>query len=48
MKRIDTLIHRTQWEEARAILETLSVPVTLREVRTFGRTPPRRATRPRR
>ena len=42
MKRIDALIHASQWEEARAVLETLAVPVTLREVKTFGRTPPRR------
>ena len=42
MKRIDTLIHTQQWEEVRTVLETLGVPVTLREVKTFGRTPPRR------
>ena len=42
MKRIDTLIHTPQWEEVRTVLETLGVPVTLREVKTFGRTPPRR------
>lgn len=42
MKRIDTLIHPLFWDEARAVLETLGVRVTLREVRTFGRNPPRR------
>ncbi len=42
MKRIDALIHASQWEEARTVLEALAVPVTLREVKTFGRTPPRR------
>jgi nitrogen regulatory protein P-II 1 len=42
MKRIDTLIHPPLWDEARAVLETLGAGVTLREVRTFGRTPPKR------
>jgi nitrogen regulatory protein PII len=42
MKRIDTLIHPTLWDEAHAVLETLGARVTLREVRTFGRTPPKR------
>ncbi len=42
MKRIDALIHASQWEEARTILEALALRVTLREVKTFGRTPPRR------
>ncbi len=42
MKRIDTLIHPLFWDEARSVLETLGVRVTLREVRTFGRNPPRR------
>jgi nitrogen regulatory protein PII len=42
MKRIDTLIHPPLWDEARAVLETLDARVTLREVRTFGRTPPKR------
>ncbi|MEO6599616.1 MAG: P-II family nitrogen regulator [Polyangiaceae bacterium] len=42
MKRIDTLIHPARWEEARALFETLAVPVMLREVKTYGRTPPRR------
>ncbi len=42
MKRIDTLIHPALWEQTRALFEALAVPVTLREVKTFGRTPPRR------
>jgi nitrogen regulatory protein PII len=42
MKRIDTLIHPPLWDEARSVLETLGARVTLREVRTFGRTPPKR------
>ena len=42
MKKIETLIHPLLWDEARSVLETLGVRVTLREVRTFGRTPPRR------
>lgn len=42
MKRIDILIHPAHWEQARALFETLAVPVTLREVKTYGRTAPRR------
>jgi nitrogen regulatory protein P-II 1 len=42
MKRIETLIHPPLWDDARAVLETLGARVTLREVRTFGRTPPKR------
>ena len=42
MKRIDTLIHPTLWDDAHAVLETLGARVTLREVKTFGRTPPKR------
>jgi nitrogen regulatory protein PII len=42
MKRIDTLIHPPLWDEARGVLQTLGARVTLREVRTFGRTPPKR------
>ncbi|HEX3775824.1 MAG TPA: P-II family nitrogen regulator [Polyangiaceae bacterium] len=42
MKRIDLLIHPAQWEEARSVLEGLAARVTLREVRSFGRTPPKR------
>jgi nitrogen regulatory protein PII len=42
MKRIDTLIHPLLWDDARSVLQTLGARVTLREVRTFGRTPPKR------
>jgi nitrogen regulatory protein PII len=42
MKKIDTLIHPLLWDDARAVLQTLGARVTLREVRTFGRTPPKR------
>jgi nitrogen regulatory protein PII len=42
MKKIDTIIHRQAWDQIRAALETLHVSATLREVKTFGRTPPKR------
>ncbi|HWZ93181.1 MAG TPA: P-II family nitrogen regulator [Polyangiaceae bacterium] len=42
MKRIDTLIQPALWDEAHAALETLGARVTVREVRTFGRVPPKR------
>jgi nitrogen regulatory protein PII len=42
MKKIDTIIHRQAWDQIRAVLETLHVSATLREVKTFGRTPPKR------
>jgi nitrogen regulatory protein PII len=42
MKRIETLIHPLLWDEARAVLANLGVRVTLREVRTFGHSPPKR------
>jgi nitrogen regulatory protein PII len=42
MKKIDTLIHPALWDEARAALETLGARITLREVKSFGRTPPKR------
>ena len=42
MKRIDTLILPALWDEAHAVLETLGARVTVREVRTFGRVPPKR------
>jgi nitrogen regulatory protein PII len=42
MKKIDTLIHPQAWDQTRAALETLHVPATLREVKTFGRTAPKR------
>jgi nitrogen regulatory protein PII len=42
MKKIEALIHPAQWDDLRPVLESLAVPVTLREVKTFGRTPLRR------
>ena len=42
MKKIDALIQPALWEEAHAALATLGVRVTVREVRTFGRVPPKR------
>jgi nitrogen regulatory protein PII len=42
MKRIETLIHPNLWDDARAVLETLGASVTLREVKTFGRSLPKR------
>ena len=42
MKKIETVIHPHLWPQARAAFETLGVRATLREVQTFGRTPPRR------
>ena len=42
MKKISALIRPSQWDEARAALETLGVAATLREVRTFGHLPARR------
>jgi nitrogen regulatory protein P-II 1 len=42
MKKIDTIIHPQAWDQTRAALETLNVSATLREVKTFGRTPPKR------
>jgi len=42
MKKIDTIIHPQNWERTRAALGTLHVTATLREVKTFGRTPPKR------
>jgi nitrogen regulatory protein PII len=42
MKKIDTIIHPQAWDQTRAALETLHVPATLREVKTFGRTAPKR------
>src|SRR4051794_31724942 len=42
MKRIDTVIKPSLWQETRAIFEALGVRATLREVQTFGRVPPRR------
>ena len=42
MKKINALIRPSQWDEARAALETLGVAASLREVRTFGHFPARR------
>lgn len=42
MKKIETIIHSQAWDQTRAALETLNVPATLREVKTFGRTAPKR------
>ena len=42
MKRIDTLIHPALWEQACPLFEALNVPVTVREVKTIGRSAPRR------
>lgn len=42
MKKIETIIAPSHWEEARAQLEALGVIATLRDVRTFGRSPARR------
>ncbi|MEO7037194.1 MAG: P-II family nitrogen regulator [Polyangiaceae bacterium] len=42
MKKIETVIQPHLWPDARAAFETLGVSATLREVQTFGRTPPRR------
>jgi nitrogen regulatory protein PII len=41
MKKLETVIHPQQWDEAQAVLRTLNVAATLRQVQTFGRTPPR-------
>jgi len=41
MKKVETVIHPQQWEETQAVLRTLSVASVLRQVHTFGRTPPR-------
>ena len=42
MKKIDAIINPRNWEQTRAVLDTLHVSATLREVKTFGRVPPRR------
>jgi len=42
MKRVDAVIQPVAWEQTREVLERLHVSATLREVKTFGRTPPRR------
>ncbi len=42
MKKIDTLIQPSSWDEARAAFESLGIRATLREVRTFGHFTPKR------
>ena len=42
MKKIETIICPQNWDSMRAELRTLGVSATLREVRVFGRTPPKR------
>jgi len=42
MKKIETFISPVSWEPMHAALAKLGVSGTLRQVKTFGRTPPRR------
>ena len=42
MKKIETFIHPVYWNQTHAALDKLGVAGTLRQVKTFGRTPPRR------
>jgi len=42
MKRIDALVRPGAWEQTRDVLETLHLAATFREVKTFGRSSPRR------
>ena len=42
MKRIETFIQPIHWNDMHASLAKLGVSGTLRQVKTFGRTPPRR------
>lgn len=42
MKKIETFIQPVYWDQTHAALEELGVAGTLRQVKTFGRTPPRR------
>jgi len=42
MKKIEAIIHPQNWEKTRDALETMHLSATLREVKTFGRTPARR------
>ncbi|HET7541255.1 MAG TPA: P-II family nitrogen regulator [Polyangiaceae bacterium] len=42
MKKIETLIQPAYWEQVYAALAELGVPGTVRQVKSFGRTPPRR------
>jgi len=39
MKKIDSIIHARNWDETRSVLQAHEVSATLREVKTFGRTP---------
>ncbi len=42
MKKLEAIIHPRQWEDTQAVLSTLNVAATLRQVQTFGHAPPRR------
>ncbi len=42
MKKIETFIQPVYWDQTHAALDKLGVAGTLRQVKTFGRTPPRR------
>lgn len=42
MKKIETFIQPVYWDQTHAALDKLGVVGTLRQVKTFGRTPPRR------
>ena len=42
MKKIETFIQPVYWDQMHAALAKLGVSGTLRQVKTFGRTPPRR------
>lgn len=42
MKKLETIIHPQYWDQTRAVLSSLKLSATLREVKTFGHTPPRR------
>ena len=42
MKKLETIIHPQNWDQTRAVLSALKLSATLREVKTFGHTPPRR------
>jgi len=42
MKKIETFIQPLYWDQTRAALQALGVSGTLRQVKTFGRTAPRR------
>jgi nitrogen regulatory protein P-II 1 len=42
MKKIETFIQPVSWDQMHAALAELGLSGTLRQVKTFGRTPPRR------